>query len=284
MTPRVIVNDHCLCAEGPLWHPEEKRLYYVDIDNGYVYRYDPATETRERCFEGEMVGGITIQNDGSLLVFMARGAIRHWRDGIVTTLVDEIPAERATRFNDVIADPRGRVLCGLMSPPDRPGRLYRFDTDQTLTLLLEGIGCSNGMAFIDNDRKVYYTDSVAKEIYLFDYDVETGSLANRRVFWKSETSLPDGLTVDTEGCIWTAQWNGGCIVRLWPDGTEDRRIEIPGANNVTSCIFGGDDLTDLYITTASKGDESSPNAGAIFHLRPGVQGLPEYRSRVRVVL
>jgi len=282
MKADLIVNYHCELAEGPLWNPDDRALYWVDIHAGRIYRYDPASGAHGLVFEGDKIGGITLQEDGALLLFMNHGAIRLLRSGKLTTLIDEIPEERETRFNDIISDPAGRVLCGLMPTKDRLGNFYSLDTDGSLTLVLTDIGCSNGLAFTNGNRQVYYTDSARKEIYLFDYDVDTGSMTNRRVFWKSETSTPDGLTIDSEGCIWTAQWGGASVIRLRPDGVEDGRIEIPGANNVTSCIFGGDDLGDLYITTAGENDKNSPNAGAIFHARPGVAGMAEYRSRVRV--
>ncbi|MDR3708620.1 MAG: SMP-30/gluconolactonase/LRE family protein [Capsulimonadaceae bacterium] len=282
MKAELIVNDHCELAEGPLWNPDDNSLYWVDIHAGRIYRYDPSTGQRALVFAGDKVGGITLQDNGAFLLFMNHGGIRQLKDGILTSLIDEIPDERETRFNDIIADPAGRVLCGLMPTENRLGNLYRLDTGGQLTLLLTGIGCSNGLAFTNGNKQVYYTDSARKEIYLYDYDVRSGSMTNRRIFWKSETSIPDGLTIDADGCIWSAQWGGSSVIRLRPDGVEDGRIEIPGAQNVTSCIFGGDGLTDLYITTARQEDEGSPNAGGIFHARPGVAGVPEYRSRIRV--
>ncbi|HET6566954.1 MAG TPA: SMP-30/gluconolactonase/LRE family protein, partial [Rhodothermales bacterium] len=127
--PELIADYACETGEGPLWHPIEQRLYWLDIPAGRLFRYDPVSDVHELCFEGEPVGGITLQADGSLLFFMARGAVRCWRDGTLTTMLDEIPEERDTRFNDVIADPLGGVFCGTMPTDDRPGHLYRMATD-----------------------------------------------------------------------------------------------------------------------------------------------------------
>ena len=129
MEPELIADYQCKVGEGPLWHPLEKRLYWTDIETGRMFRYDPASRKHEQFYSGEVVGGFTIQADGALLLFMARGAIALWRDGKLSYVVKEIPEERKSRFNDVIADPAGRVFCGTMSTKERSGRLYRLNTD-----------------------------------------------------------------------------------------------------------------------------------------------------------
>jgi D-xylonolactonase len=290
--PELIADYQCVVGEGPLWHEDEQRLYWTDIVTGRLFRYDPASGHHEQIYSGEQVGGFTFQEDGSLLLFMDRGKIAVWRDGTLTTLIEDIPAERPTRFNDVIADPRGRVLCGTISPrygeegaPPVQARLYRLDPDLTLTVLLEGIGVSNGMGFTPDNSKLYYTDTHTLDISLFDYDVETGTIANRREFVKvpdiASEGAPDGMTMDAEGCVWSARWGGGCLVRYAPDGTELQRIEFP-ARKVSSAIFGGPDLSDLYVTTAggNQKDIDGPGAGALFRVRPGVKGPREFRSRI----
>ncbi len=283
MKPELVADCQCVIGEGPLWHPTEKRVYWTDIPEGRMFRYDPVTGQHERCYEGEVVGGFTIQADGSLLLFMARGAVKIWRDGKLTPVIAEIPDELGSRFNDVIADPAGRVFCGTMPDGERAGSLYRLDTDGRLTKLLDGIGCSNGMGFTPDRRQFYYTDSTKREIYRFDYDVGSGGLTNRRLFMRTPENegLPDGLTVDAEGGIWSARWDGGALVRFTPDGNEERRIQFP-AKKVSSASFGGDDLSDLYVTTAG-GDQRATEgagAGALFRLRPGIRGLPEFYSRI----
>jgi sugar lactone lactonase YvrE len=281
--PELIADYACVVGEGPLWHPGEQRLYWTDIPTGRMFRYNPAASTHEQCYEGEVVGGFTIQADGALLLFMARGAIKTWHEGELSTIIDEIPIERASRFNDVIADPVGRVFCGTMATESQLGRLYRLDTDGTLVQLLGDIGCSNGMGFTTDCRCMYHTDSFKHEIYLFDYDQNSGTIANQRVFVRTpeDEGLPDGMTVDAEGYIWSARWDGGCLVRYGPDGTEDIRVDFP-ANKVSSVTFGGADYTDIYVTTAG-GDnraQEGPGAGALFRLNLGIRGVPEFPSRV----
>jgi sugar lactone lactonase YvrE len=283
MEPELIADYQCVIGEGPLWHPGEKRLYWVDIPAGRMFRYDPASGAHEQCYEGEVVGGFTVQSDGALLLFMARGAVKILRDGELTTVIAEIPDERDSRFNDVIADPAGRVFCGTMAAGERLGRLYRLDLDGKLTRLLEGIGCSNGLGFTPDRKRMYYTDSPKREIYLFDYDRGSGAITNQRVFVRTPEGegSPDGMTVDAEGFVWSARWDGGCLARYAPNGTEERRISFP-ARKVSSVTFGGEDYTDIYVTTAG-GDqkrEEGPGAGGLFRINLGIRGVPEFPSRI----
>lgn len=293
MSPEVVADCACENAEGPLWHPGERRLYWTDIPRGRLFRYDPETGRHEVCFEGEVVGGFTIQRDGSLLLFMERGAIKHWRDGRLTILKDEIPEERDTRFNDVIADASGRVLCGTMPTAERPGRLYRLDLDGSLVKLLDDAGLSNGMGFTPGGGQLYHTDSKRRVIRLYAYDADRGGLSSPRVFAElpEGEDEPDGMTVDAEGYVWSARWDGGCLVRYSPSGEEVTRISLP-ARKISSVTFGGPTCSDMYVTTAGgderRGDErggndragEGPGAGSIFRLRLGVRGVPEFFSRI----
>ena len=283
MEIELIADYCCQTGEAPLWHPMEKRLYWLDIPQGRMFRYDPATSRHEQCYQGEPIGGFTIQPDGALLLFMDRGAVQLWRDGELTTVIEEIPDERESRFNDVIADPAGRVFCGTMPTEDRLGRLYLLNIDAGLKIVLEGIGCSNGMGFTPDGKQMYYTDSPKREIYLFDYDIETGRISNRRVWLTTPEGegIPDGMTVDAEGYVWSARWDGGFLARYRPDGVEDRRIEFP-ARKVSSVTFGGEDYTDIYVTTAGglNKEVEGPGAGALFRVNVGIQGVPEFFSRI----
>jgi D-xylono/L-arabinono-1,4-lactonase len=285
MTPELIADYACNTGENPLWHPFEARVYWVDIPSGRLFRYTPATGQHEQCFQAEeAIGGFTIQADGALLLFMARGAVKIWReDQPLQTVVDEIPLERESRFNDVIADPLGRVYCGTMPTGKQLGRLYRLDPDGALTELLDEIGCSNGMGFTADLQRMYYTDSPRREIYLFDYDSRSGALSNRRVFVRTPEGegSPDGMTVDAEGTVWSARWGGNCLVRYASDGRELQRVTFP-ARKVSSVIFGGPTYRDMYVTTANQDgkEQEGAGAGALFRLDLGIQGVPEYFSRV----
>jgi D-xylonolactonase len=283
--PQVIADYACETGEGPVWHAAEQRLYWCDIPRGRLFHYAPATGHHEMVFEGDPVGGFTIQQDGSLLLFMARGAIRRWQDGHLTTLVDEIPEARDSRFNDVVADPAGRVFGGTMAMKGQPGKQYRLDTDGSLHVVIDEVRTPNGMGFTPDRRQLYFTDTPALTIWKFDYDQATGEITNRRVFVQTERGqgVPDGMTVDAEGFVWSARWNGSCLVRYDLQGKEERRVHFP-AKKVSSVAFGGPDYTDMYVTTAGGNIKATDgeHAGALFRLDPGIKGVPEFLSRVKV--
>jgi sugar lactone lactonase YvrE len=283
MELEIIADYQCVVGENPLWHPMEKCLYWCDILNGRIFRYDPATGRHGLVLQEGVIGGFTIQPDGALLLFMAKGAVKLWRDKQLTTLIAEIPDERESRFNDVIADPQGRVFCGTMATPQRPGRLYRVDPSLQVTLLLEGIACPNGLGFTPDRKGLYFTDSFARCIYLFDYDEGEGTIGNQRTFVRvpDHEGMPDGMTVDSEGYVWSAQWDGSLVVRYTPKGVEERRIPIP-AKKSSSVIFGGHDYADIYVTSAG-GDHKETEgaaAGAVFKTNLGIRGVPEFFSKI----
>jgi len=274
-------------GEGPLWHPDEDALYWVDIPAGDLYRYDPATDEHGRVFRADRaVGGFTLQEDGSLLLCMGGGRIARWArgEGVVDVVVEGLADEAGSRFNDVVADPRGRVFAGTMPTDDRLGRLYRIGVDGTVERVDDGLDIPNGMGFSLDRSTLYMAVSDDRVIYAYDYDQATGALSNRRTFVDTtdETGVPDGLTVDAAGHVWNARWDAACVVRYAPDGTEVSRLQVPPPK-ASSLAFGGPDRADVYVTTAvGEGDDADdhPRAGALYRTRVGVRGVPEYRSRV----
>ena len=288
MEPEVVADRSCPLGEGPLWHPIERRVYWLDYVRGELYKYDPATRSHEKLYEGRRVGGFTFQADGGLLLLMDGPSVATWRDGVLEYVFEGLPGERDAHFNDGIADPAGRVFSGTVPndqsrAAERLGRLYRLDAGATTTLLLDGIGISNGLGFAPDGKQMYYTDSYARQIYVFDYDVDTGNISNKRVFVETPPTdgVPDGMTVDAEGYVWSARWDGWALHRYAPDGTEDRRIRFP-AKKVSSLTFGSDDLTDIYVTTAGGDDKEheGEGAGALFRVEAGIRGRPEFYSRI----
>ncbi|WP_436348614.1 SMP-30/gluconolactonase/LRE family protein [Natronorubrum sp. FCH18a] len=280
-----VADTRAHTGEGPLWHPDEQRLYWVDIPAGRLYRYDPETDEYELAYEtdGEPLGGYTIEADGALLLF-THGTVSRWVPGDETAeTVAEIDAD--TRFNDVIADPEGRVFCGTMPGESELGDLYRLEPDGTSTVVIEDVDIPNGMGFSSDRETFYFTESEARRIYAFEYDRATGDLSNERTFLETpaDDGVPDGLTVDEEGYVWSARWNGGRVVRYRPDGTAVDEIDLP-ARKVSSVTFGGPEYRDLYLTTAlTDGDRSDEGsgAGALFRIPDvGVTGVPEFRSRI----
>lgn len=277
-------SQRCTVGEAPLWHPDDGRVYWVDNVEGTMYRYDPETNETDRFYDGEVVAAFTVQTDGSLLLFMQEGRICHWDAGAVTTVIDGLERESGMRFNDVIADPRGRVFCGTMDDDDpSAGRLYRLETDGSLTEVVESVQLSNGLGFTPDRERVYLTESNTNTIYRFDYDASTGELGDREVFSvRTGPGMYDGLTVDSSGRVWSALWEYGALVQHDLEGAVQRTIELP-ARNVTSLTFAGPDFRTAYVTSAARGaDADDETAGALFRLEPGVEGVPEFRSNVSV--
>ncbi len=285
MTLELIADYNCIVGEGPMWHPLEDAVYWADIPQGRIFRYDPSSGEHGLMFESGEVGGFTVQADGSLLLFMGGGAVATLRDGDLQYHIREIAEERRSRFNDVIADPAGRVFCGTMPSPDHLGSLYLLDTDGSITKVLGDIGISNGMGFTPDAKQMYFTDSPTHNIYIFDYDIESGELSNRRVFVNTgeNDGIPDGMTVDADGYVWSARWDGSSLVRYSPEGEQVNRIWFP-ARKVSSVVFGGEDFTDMYVTTAGGEDKTGegPGAGCLYRLNVGVKGKAEYLSRVGI--
>lgn len=282
--PEVAVDCKCELGEGVLWHPEQSKVYWVDITKGRLYMYDTRLDKQELVYEGDNIGGFTIQRDGALLLFGEEGKVKQLEDGKVETVVGGIQGENGTRFNDVIADPLGGVFCGTMPTDERPGRLYRLNSSGAVELILDGVELPNGMGFSPDRSTFYFTDTRSKRIYAFDYNGVTADISNQRTFaYVPESSgHPDGLTVDSEGCVWSARWNGSCIVRHNPKGGVVGKIDVP-ARKVTSASFGGENYNELYISTAGGGDRPSEGelAGSLFKITfEDVTGRPELTSSV----
>jgi sugar lactone lactonase YvrE len=189
------------------------------------------------------------------------------------------------RMNDGKCDPAGRFWAGTMALDKRrgAGALYRLDADGRVHRMLDEVSISNGLDWSNDGRLMYYVDTPTRSVDVFDFDVATGAIANRRSLARVEPDegWPDGLTLDADGYIWVALWCGAAVRRYAPDGTLDRVVAVP-TTYPTSCAFGGSDLGDLYITTAATAltpDERlrEPLAGGLFRCRPGVHGRPAHR-------
>ena len=289
-SPEILIDCQDSNAENPLWHPHHQYLYWTDIPCGEMFRYFPHTDTYERIYQGEPVGGFTIQSDGSLLLFKTKGTVEIWNEGETTTIIDSIPEAINTRFNDAIADPEGRVYSGIIATENTQGKLYRINLDGSYDVVAEGFLLPNGMGFDRDYTHLYFTDSERGTIYRFDYDRATGDLSNQQTLIEIPKSegVPDGLTVDNEDYIWSARWDGGHLYRYSRDGEEVMRIELPTAK--VSCVtFGGENYDRMFISTAKDGNKcvslkekwSSDNpAGDIFHLQTGIKGRSELLSRI----
>lgn len=275
MTPSLLLNPNGKLSENPLWDAREACLYWTDIEGGVMHRFDPATREHERIYKGPSVGGFTLQEDGGLLLFRVDDiALLHPSHRVEVLWSFEDAGTK--RFNDVIADPEGRVFAGTIGQTDGSGGVWRLERDGALHQLWRGTKIANGMDFSPDLRHFYWTDSTYKTIFRFDYDRTTGRLTNRAPLTEVEDGTPDGLTVDAEGNLWSARYGGGAVVEHAPDGTVLTRVSLP-VENVTAPTFMGPDLKGLVVTTA-EGDTSE--GGALFVVPVKVGGREPYRSRV----
>lgn len=283
--PEVVVDATSRTGEGPLWDERRQLLYWVDIPAGQLFAFDPDTGRNTLVHQHDgSIGGFTLQADGAFLLFGDGGGIVQLRDGTTEVIVDGIEAEAGGRFNDVITDPRGRVICGTMPTADGTARLYRLEIDGTLNLLFDDVGLSNGMGFSPDTSVFYHTDSNRHRIHRMEYDAESGTVRNRRVLIETpdDGSVPDGMAVDHDGTIWSARWDGNALHRYDPEGQPLGKVTFP-VRKVSSITFGGPDLGTAYVTTAggeNRGDAEGAEAGSLFRVDLGVRGRPSFRSRV----
>lgn len=284
--PVVQVDLPCETGEGPLWDDRTETLTWNDIPAGTLYRYSPTSGTNDVIYQHpDAIGGHTLQEDGSLVVFAADGQILIVRDGDATVIVEQIPAVVGSRFNDVGADPAGRVFCGTMPLGDSPAHLYRLETNGGLDLVWDDLGLSNGIGFSPDERTMYLSDSNRRVVFRADYDRDTGALTNREVLIRLDDAqaVPDGMTVDANGDLWVAVWDGNCVLHYSVAGELLEKLMLP-VRKVSSIAFGRPDFSTAFITTAGghlrdQGDGAL--AGSLFAADlPGVIGKPEYRSTI----
>jgi sugar lactone lactonase YvrE len=284
--PEAVANYHCKVGENPLWDAREERLYWADIESNRLFRVDHASGEHECFHHGEtMIGGFSFQEDGSLLLFEVNRIATLTKHGEHRVIASEIDGDML-RFNDVIADPEGRVFAGTIGKTDQSGGLYRIDLDGRVTPLWKGTGCANGMAFTPDLARFYWTCSTTQILYIADYDRATGALSNRRTFYTAPLAegIPDGLTIDQAGHLWSARWGGSALIHLGSDGNVLGKIPFP-VSRVSSAAFGGPDLTTLYVTTAgglAEGATDDSADGTLYRVNVPVPGRLEFRSRIRL--
>lgn len=285
------VADDDRCGEAPVWDAGGGRLIWTDIGASIVYEYRPGDREKRAISRGLPVSGIALNRDGRLVFAGATGLHLWHKEGDHHTLLTEHAGETLV-FNDMLADAAGRVCAGTLYWDDngmqKPGKLYLVGRGGAAEVVAEGIELSNGLAFSPDDRTLYYADSARRVIYAYDVHRATGRLSRKRTFVTvgGDEGIPDGLTVDSQGFVWCAQWYGGQIVRYDPDGHVERRVPLP-VRQVASLNFGGTDLMDLYITTAGE-NWPSPLAppgynyskgnfgGGLYRLRLDTPGKPEH--------
>ena len=283
---RCVVDCKNVLGEGAVWCPRDELLWWIDISSPSLWRFAPRSGAVDHWPLPKPPGCFALREDGGFLIAFRNGFATlaelgdelRWLDLPGLKLGDE-------RFNDGKVDRAGRLWTGTL---DRKlaaaiGQLYRVEPGFRVTAMDRGFTISNGIGWSPDDRTLYFTDTPSRRIYSYDFDAATGEVANRRVFVAVDSGHggPDGMTVDAEGFVWSAQFDRWAVHRYTPDGRLDRAIRMP-VQRPTTCMFGGPDFATLYVTSARMdlaGDllAAQPHAGGVFALDVGVRGLPEPR-------
>ncbi|MFD3836351.1 SMP-30/gluconolactonase/LRE family protein [Streptomyces sp. NPDC058642] len=271
----VAVRAGAILGEGPTWDPAQNRLIWLDILGARINTYDPVSGHRTVRVTDQHIGAAKPRTGGGLVLNLRDGVALLDPDGSFRWLHHEpVPGRRA---NDAAVAPDGSLWAGTMRYDEAPGggTLSRLTGDGSLETVLDDVAVSNGTGWSPDGRRMYYIDSPTRRLDVFDF--EAGRPVNRRPLVEIEegAGFPDGLTVDADGCVWVALWDGGAVRRYTPEGALDRVIALP-VPRVTACAFGGADLTDLYITTATVGLKSPhPVAGSLLVVPGAGKGLPQ---------
>ena len=271
-------------GEGPLWDVREQALYWVDIRKPAVRRYDGGNRKLDSWTTPEMVGSLAVRKEGGLLLALKSAlALFDPQSGAIRPVASPEADRPSQRFNDGKCDRQGRFWAGTMNDRARQpdGTLYRFGGSECVAIET-GITIPNSLCWSPDGRTMYFSDSWTRTICAYDFEPVTGQVANKRPFATTiAPAIPDGATIDAEGCLWCAEYDGWRITRFAPDGRRMRSIELP-LQRPTSCMFGGPDLGTLFVTSATQKlsvEElaKQPLAGALLAMDVGVRGLPESR-------
>jgi sugar lactone lactonase YvrE len=284
----LVPNCQAMIGECAIWNSALQRLHWIDIEGQRVFTYDPATGENRAYDVGQKVGTVVPRVRGGVMLALLEGFATLDLDSGRVALLPRPPEHdpAAVRFNDGKCDPAGRFWAGTMALVKGPkplGRLYRLDADGSMHVVLRDVGTSNGIVWSLDRRTLYFIDTPLRRIDAFDFNDATGAIANRRtaVTVPPDLGRPDGSTIDSEGMIWVAMYEGWGVTRWNPrTGELLQTIRLPVAR-VTSCAFGAPDLDTLYITSARAGltDEqraAQPLAGCLFKVKPGVRGVPAF--------
>ena len=283
---QLVFDSKSELGEGAIWNHKTGELLWIDIKGEILNFYDPKTGNNKEMFTGQMIGTVVPAVSGGVLVALQSGIYSfNPESGTKQLIIDPEADKPDNRFNDGKCDPAGRFWVGTMSTvgEQNAGTLYRFDPDSSIHKMINRVSISNGIVWSADKTKMYYIDTPTRKVMSYDYNNETGDINNPQVAVDIPGGMgyPDGMTIDAEGNLWVALWDGSAVGCFNPEsGKLLRKIEVP-AKNVTSCAFGDDDLGTLYITTARESTSEEdlkkfPNAGGVFKIRPGVKGVEAF--------
>lgn len=278
----VAIRTEAQLGEGPRWDAATRRLLWVDIEGCALHIFDPERGEDRSIQLDSRVGAAAPMRSGGVLVALAdRLAVVDLADESVRTLVG-IPHGPELRMNDGACDPAGRFWVGSVALDYAPGAaaLYRYSPGGSLERVLDEVTISNGLGWSRDGSSMYYVDSMDYRIDVFDFELESGAISERRPFAVIErgAGIPDGIALDHEGGVWVALWGGAAVRRYGPDGELERVLPVP-ADHVTACCFGGEDGRSLYVTTATHEltaaqRRDQPLAGSVFVTEVEVGGPP----------
>lgn len=269
-----------ILGESPRWHSIDQCLYWTDIEAGAIYRQAGSAEKPDVFTLGVKVGCIGFRESGGFILATGDG-FQTWniKDTRPVKLANPEAGKPNARFNDGLVDPGGRFWAGSMTEKDSSSCLYRLDPDHVIHTMVNNITISNGIGWNKESNRLYFTDSLKRTIWLFDYDLKSGSIWNPRIFVEpTGTGVPDGLVIDTDGNVWSVQCGSGKIMVFNTAGNLIQELFFP-TRCITACTFGGSDLSDLYVTSSisllnpSELPEQS-KAGAVFRIKTQSQGVP----------
>ncbi|MEP7143187.1 MAG: SMP-30/gluconolactonase/LRE family protein [Ferruginibacter sp.] len=291
LQPTVVLHHLCLLGEGPVWDIRHKVICWVDILNGVIHEYSPEQKKHRTIDIRQMIGSIAICTDGNFIAALQNGfAFINRLTADVKMIADPEDHVPNNRFNEGKCDPAGRFWAGTMALSEQAGagNVYVMDNRLAPEKKIGAVSVSNGMAWSIDHQTFYYIDSPTLEIVAYDYEKDTGHINNKRTIIKiaEKDGYPDGMTIDSEGMLWIAHWDGWQVIRWDPNsGKKLLRIHLPAAR-ITSCTFGGEYLQDLYITSARVGLsedelEKQPLAGSLFAVyNCGYKGLPAFEFNI----
>jgi sugar lactone lactonase YvrE len=289
LTPGVelVVDTRSIVGEGPFWQAEKGVLGWVDIMSNRLHTYDPATGRDTTVDVGQPIGAASARASGGYVLALRDGFAALDDAGKLEMLAHVELDLTTNRMNDGNCDRLGRFWAGTMAFDEllEAGALYCLDLDHSVRRVFGPTTISNGIDWSPDDQIMYYVDSTTQGLDTFPFNLDAGTLGPRQrlATIPRELGVPDGLTVDADGYIWVAVWGGWCIRRYTPEGALDRVITLP-VSQVSACAFGGPNLDDLYITSASANLSAEqlarePLAGSLFRFRPGVRGKPRFPYR-----
>lgn len=291
---RCLVPTGDKCGEGAMWSANENAVYWTDINRFLIHRFDLVAQTLTSWFFDEPVVALSLTTQpGQILVALASRLIFWWpHTDRRADFGFALPGAPRVRFNDGRSDPAGNFWVGSMKNNVLPngelgqagrggGVLFRIDPYGAVTQWRKDLGISNTLCWNPDARLFYFADTLENEIRVYDYDKASGGISNERTFLRGfDRGLPDGSAIDSAGYLWNCRFGGAAIVRLAPDGSVDRIVEMP-VQNVTTCTFGGPDLKTLFITTASIASPPGNRlAGSLFALDVDVPGMSENEFRI----